>query len=92
MFGALKRTPELGLIVSLCRELARFGVNVDMSGTVPAVLVPPRILGSLGVTVDKSRHFSEWLEVGDRYATSSPVQATMSIAEAVKASGDIGTE
>lgn len=52
MLGAIERGPELKLIVSLCRELAKLGLNVCMSDARPAALIHGPVL--LPVTVDRT--------------------------------------
>lgn len=85
MSDALSRDSKLALIVGLCRELAKLGLNVGMSDARPAAVIRPRICGPLWVTVDDSQSYYEWLEADKRYRTTSPAEAAALIAEAIKA-------
>lgn len=92
MSGALSQDPKLTLIVRLCRELAKLGVNVGLSDARPAAVIRPRVRGPLWVTVDESHQFYEWLEADKRYPASSPTHAATSIAKAINASNNLGAE
>lgn len=86
------RDSGLTLITDLCRELAKLGVNVGLSDAAPAAIIRPRVRRPFWVTVDRSRQFYECPEADKRYPVTSPAQAATSIAEAVKAESDLGTE
>jgi len=50
---------ELVLIIGLCRELTKFGLNVGMSDARPAAMVRTRQNPPLWITVDDSIEFFE---------------------------------
>jgi hypothetical protein len=83
MSGALDQDPKLTLIVVLCRELAKLGLNVGISDARPAAVVRAR--ASSCVTVDDSQNYYQWQETSNRYPTADPADAAAHIAEAIKA-------
>jgi hypothetical protein len=87
MSGALSQNPKLTLIVGLCRELAKLGLNVGMSDARPAAVIRSRVRAPLWITVDDSHAYYEWCDGGTRYPTSDAVEAAVRIADAIKAEG-----
>lgn len=83
--SALSQDPELTLIVRLCRELAKLGLNVGVSDAKPAAVIRPRVRAPLWVTVDDSQDYYEWLEADKQYPTDSPAEAAALLADAIKA-------
>jgi hypothetical protein len=85
--AALHHDRELELIISLCRPLARIGLNVGMSDARPAAAIHIRDEPSLWITVDPSGEFFEWDEAGQRHPVADPAGAAALVSEQMKARG-----
>jgi hypothetical protein len=79
------RDPELILISELCRELAKFGLNVGLSDAQPAVVVRTGVKPPLWITVDVSGEFFEWHEAQCRHPVTDISGTAALISEYVKA-------
>lgn len=83
----IAQTEELRLLATLCRELAREGLDVGMSDAKPALSVRLRPAEPrLWVLVDAAAGHYEWGD-GDRHPVTDPAGTAERIAE--HARGDI---
>ena len=79
------RDPELILISELCRELAKFGLNVGLSDARPAVVIRTGVEPPLWITVDVSGELFEWQETEHRHPVTDISGTAALITEYVKA-------
>jgi hypothetical protein len=66
-------TTELMLIVALCREAAKLGLNVGISDARPAVVIRTAANPPMWITVDDSGEFFEWNQ--GRHPVTDPAGA-----------------
>lgn len=72
VFRELSRDLNLELIVQLCKELAKAGLNVGMSDAKPAAIVRHSDIGPLLITVDETGEYFVWREGQCRHPVIDP--------------------
>ena len=68
-------TSELMLIVALCRESAKLGLNVGMSDARPAAVIRTATSPATWITVGVTGEFFEWQGGAIRHSTTDPAGA-----------------